>query len=99
MRRIVWTKSASADLSGLVAWIAQESQQNAQTVLGRIEESALNLANAAYGRFGRVEATYELLVPRTPYIIAYAKTDEIIVILRIIHGARDWRRGEWPADD
>ena len=37
-----------------------------------------------------------------PYIIAYAidrKDDaETIAVLHVIHGARDWREGEWPED-
>ena len=99
MRRVIWSRSASEDLNELVAWIAQDSEPNAGLVLDRIERVAANLSDAAIGRFGRVEDTYEIVVPRTPYIIAYAKTDETIMILRVIHGARDWREGGWPADD
>jgi len=99
MRRVIWSRSASEDLNDLVAWIAQDSEPNANLVLDRIERVAAHLSDAAIGRFGRVEDTYEIVVPRTPYIIAYAKTDETIMILRVIHGARDWREGGWPAND
>jgi plasmid stabilization system protein ParE len=48
-----------------------------------------------------VAGTYEKPVGGLPYIIAYALEatptgDERIVILRVIHGARNWRQGEWP---
>jgi plasmid stabilization system protein ParE len=55
----------------------------------------------ATGRRGRVEGTYEKIVPKLPQIIAYAIDEqpggrEIIVILRVIHGARHWPPGGWP---
>jgi plasmid stabilization system protein ParE len=41
------------------------------------------------------------VVRRLPYIVAYAidsdTTPERIVVLRVIHGARDWPEGDWPA--
>lgn len=55
----------------------------------------------ATGRPGRVNGTYEKLVPRLPYILAYAIVSqdgrEIVTILRVIHTARDWREDDWPA--
>ena len=55
----------------------------------------------ATGRPGRVAGTYEKVVPGLPYILAYAiqplpDSAELIVILRTIHGARDWPKGKWP---
>jgi plasmid stabilization system protein ParE len=54
----------------------------------------------ATGRPGRVGGTYEKPVTRLPYIIAYAidlvAGRETVVILRVIHGARDWQLDEWP---
>ena len=55
----------------------------------------------ATGRPGRVSGSYEKLVPRLPYILAYAIASqgerEVIAILRVIHMARDWREDDWPA--
>ena len=55
------------------------------------------------GRVGRVEGTFEKPVVGLPYIIAYEITvgpegSEVVVVLRLIHGARDWPDNEWPAD-
>jgi plasmid stabilization system protein ParE len=48
-----------------------------------------------------VNGTFEKSLSRLPYIIAYAVEPvdgrESIVILRVIHAARDWKRGNWPA--
>jgi plasmid stabilization system protein ParE len=55
----------------------------------------------ATGRKGRVGGTYEKPVPRLPYIMAYALStladgSEAVVILRVIHGVRNWPEDEWP---
>jgi plasmid stabilization system protein ParE len=43
------------------------------------------------GRPGRVPGTRELVVPRTPYIVAYAVlSSDSIRILGVRHGARRW---------
>jgi len=42
------------------------------------------------GRPGRVEGTRELVVPRTPYIVAYTVIDDQVMILSVIHSSRRW---------
>lgn len=55
----------------------------------------------ATGRPGRVNGTYEKLVPGLPYMLAYTIASqserEVIAILRVIHTERDWREEDWPA--
>jgi len=43
------------------------------------------------GRYGRLDNTRELVIPRLPYIIVYQVLEERLVILNVLHGA--WR---WP---
>jgi toxin ParE1/3/4 len=46
-----------------------------------------------------VASTYEKSVTDLPYIIAYAidvrGDEEVIVVLHVIHTARDWRDENW----
>ena len=42
------------------------------------------------GWIRRVEGTRELVVPRTPYIVAYTVIGDEVMILSIIHSARRW---------
>ena len=55
----------------------------------------------ATGRPGRVTGTYEKPVAGLPHIIAYAieprpDGSERVVVLRVIHGARNWEEEDWP---
>ena len=97
-RRVFWTESASRELNALLSRIAQDSPQNAGLVGARIDKAAARLAVLASGRIGRVQNTFEVVVRRTPYILVYEKADERIVVLHVIHGARDWRAGSWPPE-
>jgi toxin ParE1/3/4 len=42
------------------------------------------------GRTGRVRGTRELVVPRTPFIVAYMVQQEEVVVLAVLHGSRRW---------
>jgi plasmid stabilization system protein ParE len=54
----------------------------------------------ATGRSGRLTGSYEKSVARLPYIVAYKLQQiagrESVVILHVIHAARDWPDEEWP---
>ncbi len=101
MRRLVWARAAHADFIETVAYIARDKPEAARDVARRIDQVVRALAEMPTGRRGRVAGTYERVVFGLPYIVAYALgTDpdgtETITILRVIHGARDWRAGGWP---
>jgi plasmid stabilization system protein ParE len=101
VRDVVWSEDALDDANELVAYIAADNPAAADKVLDRIELTAQRLGRQAIGRSGRVEGTYEKSGVGLPYIIADAirsRPDGIeqIVILRVIHTARDWPKGEWP---
>ena len=43
------------------------------------------------GRKGRIDGTRELVFPGLPYIVVYRIEDQVVDVLRIYHGALDWR--------
>ncbi len=101
MRRVVWSKDAHNDFRGIIGYIAQDNPTAARNLATHIERTIQALAATPTGRQGRVSGTYEKVVPSLPYIVAYAlgdepKNHETITILRVIHGARDWREESWP---
>ena len=99
-RATFWSRAALDDLKQQVAWIAREDPAAARRTATRIRAAGDNLADFATGHPGRVAGTYEKSVSGLPYVIAYAidrsGSEEVVVVLRVIHTARDWREGEWP---
>jgi len=90
----IWLDTALDDLERLSTYIDEHQTGNAQIVLERIFSSVRTLdAFPRRGRAGRLVGTYELVVPRTPYVVMYRIVGENIEILQVIHGAR-----EWPSD-
>ncbi len=101
MRRVVWSNHARNDFRAIIGYIAQANPAAAGKLAGRIDQTIQALAATPTGRQGRVSGTYETVVRAMPYIIAYALGDqpkghETVTILRVIHGARDWREDSWP---
>ena len=101
MSRVVWSADAGRDLGGIIEYIANDNPAASREVAGAILTAAKNLGDMATGHPGRVGGTYEKVVPRLPYILAYAlhplpEDGEAVVILRVIHGARNWPPDEWP---
>ena len=63
----------------------------ADRILRRIQEAVGHLEDhPALGRVGRIDGTRELVVPRTPYIVAYRIRGQTIDILAVLHGAQKW---------
>jgi toxin ParE1/3/4 len=98
---VVWSENALDDLDSAIAYVAADNPIAARKVLERIDAAGDSLGQVATGRRGRVAGTYEKSVRGLPYILAYAIQPlpggrERIVILRVIHGARNWPPGEWP---
>jgi toxin ParE1/3/4 len=101
VRDVVWSRDALDDLDSVTAYIAAENPAAALKVLDQIDETAGKLGQRTIGRRGRVSGTYEISVRRLPYIIAYALQTlpsglERVVILRVIHMARNWPKDSWP---
>lgn len=96
MKRVVqWSVLARDDAGSILDYITKDNPAAARRVVQQIGATATGLADFPIGRMGRVAGTYEKVVPKYPYIIAYAMTigpdgREIITILRVIHTARDW---------
>jgi toxin ParE1/3/4 len=86
-----WALRARRDLHELIAYIADDSVAAAELVASRILKTAELLSEVPHaGRPSRVEGTRELVVLRTPYLLAYRVEPDRIRILRVYHGAREW---------
>ncbi len=90
---IRWTKQALEHLAAAHRYVAEANQVAADKQIAAILSAVEQLSNfPEMGRHGRVAGTRELVVQRTPYIVAYRLRDASIRILAILHGARRWPR-------
>lgn len=89
--KLRWTGNAISDLEHARDYIDASNPSAGRRVIGRIG-SALKALRAypEIGRHGRVEGTRELVVPDTPFIIAYRFTLRSVEILAVLHGHRRW---------
>jgi addiction module RelE/StbE family toxin len=89
--QVTWRRKAREDLETAQRYIAQ-SDPGAAARIGEFILAAASALETApeIGRPGRVDETRELVVPHTSFILAYAVIAEEIVILDVIHGAREW---------
>ncbi len=99
MRRVVWSDSARHELREAIRYIADDDPAAARFVRDRIDRTVALLAKRPIGRQGRVAGTYEKLVLKTSYILAYAISGDTIILLHLIHDHRDWPEATWPAED
>ena len=89
---INWTEQALRDLEHIrMYYVVQGSPDAAAAVLAAIVAAAEAIGEMPQrGRSGRVAGTRELVVSRTPFIIAYRPSSPRLDILAVIHGARMW---------
>lgn len=100
-RRIVWAEAARAEFQGQLDYIHVRTPQGVVTILRKVGAAVSLLAERPHGRPGRIAETYEKSVSGLPYVAAYelddaTPGDPVLVVLRIIHTARDWPPEEWP---
>lgn len=88
---IKWHRKARQDLRHLRAYIAEDNPEAAAQVAAQILQAVERLpANPGIGRPGRVMDTRELVIAGTPYLVPYRVMGDLIVILRVLHGAQQW---------
>lgn len=86
-----WTRLALADLDNAHDYIAEEDPSAARRMIERIQEAVAALCrHPEIGRPGRVGGTRELVIPGTPFIVAYRIKAKRLEVLAVIHGARRW---------
>jgi len=95
MNRVVWTDPAVSDLDSIHEYISRDSEVYADSVLSEIFDAVDRLVD--YLQAGRVVP--ELNEPQTreiivgSYRVMYETQDDVIHILTVLHGARQFPRG------
>ncbi len=80
------------DLDAIEKYIARENPVAAKRVLDSIAHQIDKLHSIPYlGRPGDVSGTRILVVPRLPYVVIYEVAMNEVIVLGVMHGARNWQ--------
>lgn len=103
MRNIVWADEARQEYIGAIRYLAPRNPEAARRLRDLIDNTVQELAAQPSGRRGRVAGTYEKVLQKFPYIVAYAleptPEGERLVILGVVHTSREWTSKYWPEVD
>ncbi|MCP5048700.1 MAG: type II toxin-antitoxin system RelE/ParE family toxin [bacterium] len=89
--KVRWLLRAVHDLEDIHEYISLDDPLAAGKEIEKILENVSLLGkNPSIGRGGRVKGTRELVISNSPYIAAYRYKNNMVEILRVIHGARKW---------
>jgi toxin ParE1/3/4 len=91
--RISWRDQAEADIDELFEYLLERNTSAAHRLLAAIRDQVGQLGDQpGLGRPGRVAGTRELVISRTPYVVAYTVDhhNDTVIVLRVLHGARRW---------
>ena len=94
MRRIVFGSLAQRDMWAIWEYIAQDNIPAADRLSDRIQDAVKLLADmpgAGHGRRDVDDERYRFWMVK-PYVIAYRYTTRTLTVVRVVHGARDFRR-------
>ena len=92
MTQVVWTRRFLQELEAIGDYIAERNPEAAAKIVTAIHARTKRLLseNPFIGRVGEIDGTRELVVPGTPYIVAYRVLNTRIEVLFVQHGAREW---------
>ena len=97
--RLLWSPYAIADRDAIFDHIAADNPAAAIATDVAIAQRVERLVQfPRSGRTGRVTGTRELVIPRTSYLAVYRLAPTDILILRILHGARQWPPAATPPE-
>jgi len=88
LKRIRWSLTAADDLQGVYDYLLEHRPSMAAKTVRTLYDAARSLKRfPERGRLGLVAGTRELVVAPMPYIIVYDIRNDVVQILRVIHGA------------
>ena len=87
--QVRWLRKALKNLEQAYDYVAEDEPDTAVRLILKIQAAVDRLAEfPAMGRTGRVEATRELVISGTPYIIVYRVQGKTVEILRVLHSSK-----------
>ncbi len=89
--KLRWTPRALRHLNSTWDYVAKDNVAAADRLVQSIITAVESLQpHPELGRKGRANATRDLVIPGTPYIVVYRLRSAHIQVLAIFHSARRW---------
>ena len=90
--KLLWADPSLEHLAAIRSYIAKQDPAAAARVVARVHDVTRHMLSASpyAGRPGRVANTRELVIAKTPYIVAYRIAAGRITVLAVIHSSRQW---------
>lgn len=86
-----WTEEAATDLERIADYLFEHVPDRAAELVRTVYDAPATLLTFPHrGRQGKREGTRELVLSPLPYLVVYAVRDDMIFIVRILHGAQQW---------
>ncbi len=86
-----WTESAAADLERIADYLFAQAPDRAERLVRAIYEAPQALLAFPHrGRPGKKDGTRELMIASLPWLVVYTVSDDVIHVVRILHGAQRW---------
>ena len=83
-----WTEEAASDLEAIADYLFEQTPLHARHIVLEIYSAPEILTSFPMrGRIGRKLGTRELVLPSLPYVLIYTASDNLIHVVRILHGA------------
>jgi toxin ParE1/3/4 len=86
-----WTEEAANDLERIADHLLLHAPDRASELLRRVYDApAALLTFPNRGRPGKRTDTRELVLAPLPYVVVYTVRDDVVFVVRILHGAQQW---------
>ena len=86
-----WTEAAASDLERIADYLFSHAPDRAPRLIRSIYEAPETLLSFPHrGRPGKKAGTRELVLSPLPWIVVYTVRDDLVHVVRILHGAQRW---------
>lgn len=86
-----WTRDAADDLHQIADYLTTHVPERAADLVREVYDAPTALLEFPHrGRPGKKAGTRELVLAPLPYLIVYQVRDNIVFVVRILHGAQQW---------
>ena len=86
-----WTLEAANDLDHIADYPFEHTTGRTPELIRSVYDAPTSLLTFLNrGRHGKKDGTRELVLSQLPYVNVYAVRQDVIYVVRILHGAQQW---------